>query len=413
VHLAVIFVDMSRTANHHTKRQDDGDGTTKNGSASSGADFLDACGLSLSDMRRLAHGSAQEREQVCVPVSQVTSAHVSRLQPLSFFEHLACVLFLSFAVPNGVFSIPLVTYLIGRFLLGNVTRAFQGLALLLLPLIILPQAFVPSTLQSWMAAQVLKYFSFRFVLEQRPPTHKPHEEKLKPSSSASSSRPRPQILVAPPHGVFPYGNILAMISWPLLTGHHFIGLAANSALRVPIFKQILRSIGVVDASRSTARKSLETFPYTIGISTGGVAEVFSTNAADECIILQQRVGLVKLAIRTGADLVPCYLFGNTKLLSCWAGEGIPGLHGLLEKVSRKIGFATILFFGRWGLPIPYRIPILGVMGKPIPTIQYECVQEPSPEQIARIQQQLIDEMTALFDRHKALYGWDDKRLIIK
>jgi len=73
---------------------------------------------------------------------------------------------------------------------------------------------------------------------------------------------------APPHGVFPYGNILAMLLWPSLTGHHFLGLAANNAIRVPVFKQILRSIGVVDASRTTARKSLESYPYTIGISTG-------------------------------------------------------------------------------------------------------------------------------------------------
>ena len=121
------------------------------------------------DLPRIAHKS------VCP--SRTLHRHMSPVSnPCPFFERLSCVLFLSFAVPNGVFSIPLVTYLLGRFLLGNVTLAFQGLALLLVPLIILPQAFVPSTLQSWMAAQVLKYFSFRFVLEQRPPTHVPHEE---------------------------------------------------------------------------------------------------------------------------------------------------------------------------------------------------------------------------------------------
>ena len=124
---------------------------------------------------------------------------------------------------------------------------------------------------------------------------------------------RPQILVAPPHGVFPYGNILAMIAWPCFAGHHFQGLAANSALRVPIFKQILCGMGVIDASRASARRALESYPYTIGISTGGVAEVFETTAGDEYILLKERVGLIKLAIRTGADLIPCYLFGNTKL----------------------------------------------------------------------------------------------------
>jgi hypothetical protein len=91
-------------------------------------------------------------------------------------------------------------------------------------------------------------------------------------------------------------------------------------LRPPIFKQIWQSIGVIDASQHVAREALEK-GESLGISTGGVAEVFETDEDDECIVLKEQIGLTKLAIRTGADLVPCYLFGNTKLLSCWGGLG--------------------------------------------------------------------------------------------
>jgi hypothetical protein len=203
-----------------------------------------------------------------------------------------------------------------------------------------------------------------------------------------------------------------MLLWPSLTGHHFLALAANAALRVPGFKQVLGSIGAIDASPKTARKALEEWPYTIGISTGGVAEVFETNAGDECILLKERIGLVKLAIRTGADLVPCYLFGNTKLLSCWSGEGIPGGRTVLEKISRKIGFALIIIHGRFGLPIPFRIPVLGVLGKPIPTFQIKC-EDPTMEQILQIQGLLLAEMDEIFEKYKGLYGWEDKRLIIR
>lgn len=207
---------------------------------------------------------------------------------------------------------------------------------------------------------------------------------------------------------------MAILTWPLLTGHHFVGIAASSALRTPVFKQILRSIGVVDADRVSARKALERWPYSIGISTGGVAEVFETNTDDECILLKERIGLIKLAIRTGADLVPCYLFGNTKLLSCWAGEGIPGGRHFLEKLSRKLGFALIFIFGRFGLPIPYRhSPVLAVVGAPIPTHQLNKCQDPTMEQIEVIQKQLIAAVQDIFDRNKALYGWQDHHLIIK
>ncbi len=75
---------------------------------------------------------------------------------------------------------------------------------------------------------------------------------------------------------------------------------------------------------------------TIGISTGGVAEVFETNSAtgDEVIVLKSRKGLIKLAFRTGASLVPCYLFGNTKLFSLFTGGS---LHSFFKRLSRKLG----------------------------------------------------------------------------
>lgn len=205
-----------------------------------------------------------------------------------------------------------------------------------------------------------------------------------------------------------------MFVWPIMTGHHFKGLASSAALRVPIFKQQMRSVGVIDASRSSARKALENYPYTIGISTGGVAEVFETNSQDESVVLKERMGVVKLAIRTGASLAPCYVFGNTKLLSCWAFDGFPwlgGRGGLLEQVSRKLGFALILIFGRFGLPVPYRLPVLIVIGKPVPCDSIQT-EEPDKETCATVQQQLLHEIETVFEKYKGLYGWSDKKLII-
>jgi 1-acyl-sn-glycerol-3-phosphate acyltransferase len=364
--------------------------------------FLDYCSLSLADVRKMARGSDEDRENPCVPVSTVKMEDVTKIQEMSFWDELKCVLFLAFVVPNGVFTLPPVVFFIGKFLVGNVQLTFLVAGLLLLPLAILPQPYVPSTLQSWIAIQTCKYFSFRFIMEERPPH---------PEQSKNGGTYHPRIMVAPPHGVFPYGNILAMLVWPAMVGHNFRGLASSAALRPPIFKQVLRSIGVIDASRHVARKALEN-GESLGISTGGVAEVFETNEADECILLKERVGLIKLAIRSGADLVPCYLFGNTKLLRCWAGEGIPYGRSVLEKLSRKLGFALILVHGRFFLPIPFRKPVLGVMGRSIPTHHIQC-EDPTPEQIEIIQTILLEEMEGIFDRYKHLYGWDDKKLIIK
>ena len=355
--------------------------------------FTDFCGLSQQEMKRLANGSDKDRMLIQIPVSKITKEQVLRQEPLTPLQHMACVIFLALGVPNGIFTIPPLLCCIGTFWVGSIQTTFLAFFLIMLPLVVLPQAFVPSVLQSWLAVAVSKYFSFKFV----------SDEQLLPNQR--------RILVAPPHGVFPYGNILAMLCWPTIFGFPFRGLAASSALRVPGFKQILRGIGITDASKHIAQQVLEA-GNSLGISTGGVAEVFETNAGDECIVLKERIGLVKLAIRTGADLVPCYLFGNTKVLSCWAGEGIPGARNILEKISRKIGFALILIFGRWGLPIPYRVTIFGVAGKSISTKHMQC-DEPSPEQLKEIQDQLLQAMDNVFEKNKQFYGWEDKKLVIK
>lgn len=377
-----------------TKKGNDGTGTVPD------AEFGDYCSLSIEEIRKMANGTDEDRKRPFIPLSKVTKEDILKIEPMSFWAETMCVLFLAFVVPNGVFTLPPTIALIGKFLLGNIKLAFTIFGLFLIPLAILPQAFIPSRLQSFLAVQVCKYFSFRFIVEQRPTRPDPNDENYHPG-----------IMVAPPHGVFPYGNILSLLGFPALFGLTFRGLASSAALRPPIFKQVLRSIGVIDASRNVARKTLEG-GESIGISTGGVAEIFFTNEEDECILLKERIGLVKLALRTGADIVPCYLFGNTKLLNCWAGEGIPGARFVLEKISRKLGFALILIYGRFFLPIPFRKPILAVMGNPIKTHHMKG-EDPTPEQIAIIQGELLKEMERIFDTYKHLYGWDDKNLIIK
>ena len=75
-----------------------------------------------------------------------------------------------------------------------------------------------------------------------------------------------------------------------------------------------------------------------------------------------------------------------------------------------VGFATIIFWGRFGVPVPYRIPIVGAMAKPIPV---PLKENPTPEEIDAVHEELMQAMVKLFDTHKEAYGWGDKKLIIE
>lgn len=280
--------------------------------------FLDVTSFSIKEFNGLAKATDEERMAKISSLTKksYTKEDILKISPMTFVEEFTAVMLFLFGVPGAVFSIPVVLILIGMAI-GRVWQTVIVGVLLLLPLSILPAPISDKALSSWYALQILRYFSFKAVYEER------------------IQKDKPYILVAPPHGVFPFGNIVTMIAFPSVMGFSFDGLAASAAVRMPIFRQLLCSVGGIDASKKVAVKHLNR-NRTIGISTGGVAEVFETNSAsgDEVIVLKNRKGIIKLAFQTGASLVPCYLFGNTHLLSLWTGGSF---HNFFKKLSRKIG----------------------------------------------------------------------------
>lgn len=49
------------------------------------------------------------------------------------------------------------------------------------------------------------------------------------------------------------------------------------------------------------------------LCAGGIAEIFMIDDKAEVIKLKDRKGFVRMAVEAGADLLPCYHFGNTQL----------------------------------------------------------------------------------------------------
>jgi len=240
---------------------------------------------------------------------------------------------------------------------------------------------------------MLKYFSHRGIWKDNIPSGKP------------------SIIVAPPHGVFPFGSLLACISVPRCTGLHIRGLAANALLQFPILGDRLRALGMISADKQSAKKALAE-GWCLGISSGGIAEIFESyrggggsEQGTETIILKSRHGICKLALETGAYLCPSYVFGNSLALTV-----IQDNAGLLARLSRYIRVAICFFYGRWGLPIPRRVPMLGVLGSPIIV---EKTEHPTAEQIQDLLLQLEEAIQELFETHKAAYGWQHVRLVIK
>jgi hypothetical protein len=79
-----------------------------------------------------------------------------------------------------------------------------------------------------------------------------------------------------------------------------------------------------------------------------VAEIFTSTPGRHTIVFKSRRGLVRLSIETGAELTPCYVFGGTDFFHNLATDD-----GLFSSLSRSLRMGLTIFWGPYGLPIPY------------------------------------------------------------
>jgi hypothetical protein len=206
--------------------------------------FLDMSQLADADFQNMKKVPVDQRRAIAMKrtKSAWTKEDFTSTAPISFIEEITAITLMALGVPGGAFSMPVGLCLL-YFFLGWV-GFMTGIAVLA-TLAILPAPYSQDRIESWQSIAMIRYFSFKGCFYEM------------------LDNKRAYILVAPPHGLFPFGNILTMLSFPFMAGFHFKGLAATLAVRMPIFKQILGSIGTISASRDSAVAAIEA-GYTIG-----------------------------------------------------------------------------------------------------------------------------------------------------
>lgn len=119
-----------------------------------------------------------------------------------------------------------------------------------------------------------------------------------------------------------------------------------------------------------------------------------------------RKGIFRLAAKHRVPVIPIYCFGSSMLLKRMR------LPVFVEKLGLMLQMSLVIFFGQWGLPVPFRQRLLYVMGKPIhPSQQGNMSMD---QQVDSMYKEYCSELLRIFDRHKESYaaGWGDKTLKI-
>lgn len=140
-------------------------------------------------------------------------------------------------------------------------------------------------------------------------------------------------------------------------------------------------MGLASVSRESCENTLskggpngEGMGRAITIVVGGARESLDAQPHSLKLVLKRRKGFVKLAIRTGADLVPVLAFGENDLYDQVTSDSHPFVHKMQMLVKKCMGFTIPLFHARGvfnydvGL-MPYRKSLNVVVGRPIKVVQ--------------------------------------------
>jgi 2-acylglycerol O-acyltransferase 2 len=146
-------------------------------------------------------------------------------------------------------------------------------------------------------------------------------------------------------------------------------------------------------------------PFQVVIAVGGAQEALNARPGIYKLVLKNRKGFVRLAIETGASIVPVFSFNEVEVFDQPSNDPGTPLRIFQDTFKRFTGVAPAFFFGRgffqysFGL-IPRRHQITTVVGAPIETNQCHT---PTDEEVDKVHGKFIEALVKLFEDHKREY----------
>ena len=130
---------------------------------------------------------------------------------------------------------------------------------------------------------------------------------------------------------------------------------------------------------------------------------------DLILYLKSRKGFLKLALLHGSPIIPVFCFNCDNSYQYWLPKS-----SLVNTIARKIGFLPLIFWGRFGIPfgIPKTQNIHVVIGSPIDVPCVKADDENLGSLIEKYHGIFLEEIEALYDRHKDENGYGHRNLKI-
>ncbi|GAB1311305.1 diacylglycerol O-acyltransferase 1 [Madurella fahalii] len=260
--------------------------------------------------------------------------------------------------------------------------------------------------ERWRRLPVWKFFAGYFPAQ----LHKTHE--LPPT--------RKYIFGYHPHGIISHGAFAAFGTEALGFADMFPGitntlLTLDANFRVPLYRDYLLAAGLGSVSKESITNTLtkggrngEGMGRAVTIVIGGARESLEARPGVMHLLLAERKGFVKMALRTGADLVPVLAFGENDLYDQVSPKRHSKLHRLQMGLLRTLKFTLPFLHGRGifnydvGL-MPYRRPLNVVVGRPIMVAQAKGGEIDGAE-LDRLHREYMEELRKMWELYKDVFA---------
>lgn len=257
----------------------------------------------------------------------------------------------------------------------------------------------------WIMRESAKYFGLKVTIEK-------NEKNEKKGEEVDSTNSKPCIFCLEPHDILPFSAMAFSPALSQIPGHNnCVSMVTSAIFSIPFLRQVFTWIHCYPASKEFFIKKLRDDKTSLVFNASGVRGVTYMDPKkpdDVTLFLRNRKGFIKIALETQSPIVPAFCFNLIGSYNFW----LPKKNALFMRISRKIGFAPLIFWGRWniimGIPRPRKLSV--VIGNPI-EVPSEKI-EITPELIDEYHARFIDELEKLFERHKHEVGYENKNLNI-